>query len=67
MAENQKGASVGSKLQCSGVTITSHLSLAMCGVRVSPELLHSCTPPAANPGPVPGMPHLGNIYPSLCI
>ena len=46
VAENLKGSSVGSRLQCSDVTITSHLSLAMChvwGPGVS-WLLHSCTP-----------------------
>ena len=47
VAENLKGSSVGSKLQCSDVTIIiSHLSLAMChvwGPGVS-WLLHSCTP-----------------------
>ena len=46
VAENLKGSSVGSRLQCSDVTITSHLSLAMChvwGPGVS-WLLHSYTP-----------------------
>ena len=43
VTQNRKGSSVvGSKMQCSDVTITSHLSLAMyvcamCGVRVSPD------------------------------
>ena len=66
VAENLKGSSVvGSRFQCSNVTITSHLSLAMhvpcvgSGCLLTAALLHS---PAANPGSILRMPHLGYIY-----